>query len=107
MRPVTHGPFALLLVFCVSCSAGATSSEDVIDRETFIATYVELRRAALTSPGQTLGDESRAQVLRQNAVSEADLIAFANAWGGDNSYMTRLWEEVGAGLANPDAVPVE
>lgn len=91
----------------MSCSRGNVASEETIDRETFVATYVDLRRAALSSPGQTLSDADRERVLRQNAVSEGELIAFADAWGRDARYMTRVWEDVGARLANPNAAPVE
>ena len=107
MRPGARCLLAVPLVVCVSCSGGNAASEDTIDRETFVATYVDLRRAALTTPGQTLSDTDRERVLRQNAVSEGELIAFADARGGDTSYMIRVWEEVGARLANPNAAPVE
>ena len=91
----------------MSCSGWNVASEETIDRETFVATYVDLRRAMLDSPQQTLSDTDRERVLRQNAVSEGELIAFADAWGGDTSYMTGVWEEVGARLANPNAAPAE
>ena len=107
MRPVARCLLTVPLVVCMSCSGGNVASEETIDRETFVATYVDLRRTALTSPGQTLSDADRERVLRQHAVSEGELIAFADAWGGDTSYMTRVWEDVGARLANPNAAPVE
>jgi hypothetical protein len=91
----------------MSCSGGNVTSEETIDRETFVATYVDLRRTALTSPGQTLSDVDRERVLQQHTVNEGELITFAESWGGDTSYMTRVWEEVGARLANPNAAPVE
>jgi hypothetical protein len=97
----------VLIAVCMSCSGGNSASEETIDRETFVATYVDLRRTALSSPGQTLTDADRERVLRQNAVSEDELIAFADAWGGDTSYMTGVWEDVGARLANPNAAPAE
>jgi hypothetical protein len=59
----------------------------------------------LVSPQQTISDADRERVLRQNAVSEDELIAFAEEWGGDASYMTGVWEEVGARLARPVATP--
>ena len=107
MRSVARGLLKGLLFFCIGCSGGNAISEETIDRETFVATYVDLRRTALSSPGQTLTDTDRERVLRQNAVSEGELIAFAEARGGDASYMLRVWEEVGARLANPNAAPAE
>ena len=107
MRLVARGLLTVPLAVCMSCSGGSAVSEDTIDRETFVATYVDLRRTTLSSPGQTLSDADRERVLRQNAVSEGELIAFAEARGGDASYMLRVWEEVGARLANPNAAPAE
>jgi hypothetical protein len=107
VRPVARGLLAALLVVCISCSGGNTASEETIDRETFVATYVDLRRATLRSPGQTLTGAGRERVLRENAVSEGELIDFAAAWGSDTRYMTGIWEEMGARLANPSAAPVE
>tara|TARA_B100001123_G_scaffold33480_1_gene34858 strand:+ start:4392 stop:4691 length:300 start_codon:yes stop_codon:yes gene_type:complete len=95
----------MLTVVCTSCSGGGAVPQETIDRETFVATYVDLRRAMLVSPQQAISDTDRERVLRQNAVTEGDLIAFADAWGGDASYMTGVWEEVGARLARPVATP--
>jgi hypothetical protein len=107
VRPVPRGLLAVLIAVCMSCSGRNSASEETIARETFVATYVDLRRTALSSPGQNLTDADRERVLGQNAVSEDELIAFADAWGGDISYMTGVWEEVGARLANPNAAPAE
>ena len=95
----------MLIVVCTNCSRGDAAPQETIDRETFVATYVDLRRAMFVSPQQTISDADRELVLRQNAVSEDELIAFADAWGGDASYMTDVWEEVGARLDRPVAAP--
>ena len=105
MRPGARGLLTVLIVVCTSCSGGDAAPQETIDRETFVATYVDLRRAMRGSPRQTLSDADRERVLRQNGVSEGELIAFADAWGGDASYMTGVWEEVGARLAKPVTAP--
>ena len=92
------------LVLFGSCRGGG-EPEDVIDRETFIATYVDLRVAALSSPTGTLSDADRMRVLREHGVSEQELLAFAEARGGDPVYMTAVWEEVQARLAATPYAP--
>jgi hypothetical protein len=105
VRPGARGLLTVLIVVCTNCSRGDAAPQETIDRETFVATYVDLRRAMFVSPQQTISDADRELVLRQNAVSEDELIAFADAWGGDASYMTDVWEEVGARLDRPVAAP--
>ena len=105
MSPGARGLLTVLIVVCTSCSGGDAAPQETIGRETFVATYVDLRRAVLVSPQQIISDADRERVLRQNTVTEDDLIAFADAWGGDASYMTGVWEEVGARLARPVATP--
>ena len=105
MRPGTRGLLAVLLVVCSSCAREEPAPQGTIDRETFIATTVDLRRAALGTVQLTLSDADRERVLRANGVSEGELIAFADAWGADTRYMTEVWEEVKKRLAPPVATP--
>lgn len=87
----------------VACDLGSGPS-DVIDRETFVATYVDLRRAALTSPDGELDDEARTEVLERHGVTEEDLLDFADAHGRDVDFLRSLWTEVEArmdSLASP------
>ena len=72
----------------------AVSEADVIDRETFVATYVDLRTATLATPGDSLPAERKEEILGGHGVTEADLLAFAEAHGGDIDYMASLWAEV-------------
>lgn len=91
----------------VSCDLGSGPS-DVIDRETFIATYVDLRRAALTATDGELDDEARTEVLERHGVTEEDLLHFADAHGDDVDFLRSLWTEVEArmdSLASPQEAP--
>jgi hypothetical protein len=75
-----------------------------IDRETFVNTYVDLRKAALETPGGRITPERRDEVLERHGVSEADLFRFAEVRGADVAYMASVWNEVEARL-EPDTVP--
>lgn len=80
------------------CAAEAPVKEGVIARDVFIDTYVDLRTTALRAPEAELTDEARAEVLTRHGVTEEDLLAFADAWGGDIEYMRDVWDEVEARL---------
>ena len=96
-------------LFAAGCAGEAPAPTGVIDRETFIATYVELRDGAMAMPLKVLSDGERDRVLRAHGVTEEQLLAFADARGGDPDYMIRVWDEVRSRmkpLAPPsDSVP--
>lgn len=73
---------------------GAGSGEAPIDRETFIATYLDLRLAALQSPDREITAEARARVLTEHGVSEDELLGFVEAHGHDVPYMEAVWSEI-------------
>jgi len=68
--------------------------EGVIDRETFIQVYVDLRNEAVRDPDLTLSDEARVAVLTRHGVDESDLMAFVDAYGRNLDYMNDVWTEV-------------
>jgi hypothetical protein len=68
--------------------------EGVIDRETFIATYVDLRAATLAGSELALPDEQRDEVLAGHGVAAEGLEAFVEAYGRDLDYMNGVWSEV-------------
>ncbi|MDE2763841.1 MAG: hypothetical protein OXQ94_14545 [Gemmatimonadota bacterium] len=82
---------------CVLLHAGcAEDMPDTIGRETFIETYVALRVAELTDQGdEMISAETRERVLREQGVTEEELIGFADVHGGDLDFMKELWKEVG------------
>ncbi|NNK63365.1 MAG: hypothetical protein HKO98_09130 [Gemmatimonadetes bacterium] len=92
LRSVTTG--ALLLLFASACSDSSQTAGTSIDRETFIATYVDLRLSALGTQTGVITDAERVRVLEKHAVTEDDLIAFADAWGPHPESMRGVWEEV-------------
>jgi hypothetical protein len=91
-------PLLSLVAACTiafaACDDGTPTAETSIDRETFIATYVDLRLSALGTQSGVITDAERARVLEKHSVTEDDLLGFADAWGPDPEAMKGVWEEV-------------
>jgi hypothetical protein len=85
----------LALVAIAACGrTDGGASGDVIDREAFIATYVDLRVAAQHAPDLHVSDEQRAEILARHGVDEAGLLEFADVHGRDIAYMSEVWNEI-------------
>jgi hypothetical protein len=90
-------PFPLvlvLLVFAASCGDGPATSSASIDRETFVAAYVDLRLSALGTTTGEITDSERERVLAKHETTEEGLLSFAEAHGSDPATMKEVWEEV-------------
>jgi hypothetical protein len=85
---------AVALAGTEGCTRTKAADAPVIDRQTFIDTYVDLRLAALASPARTLTTSDREAVLAKHHVTDQDLLHFVDVRGADPSYMVRLWTEV-------------
>ena len=87
----------LLLAFTLPLWAcGEGSPEGLIDRETFIAIYVELRLEAGNDVAASIEPTRKLAVLEKYGVSEQNLLEFAEAHGSDAPFMSELWSEVEA-----------
>ena len=84
---------AVSLSACLGDAAGP-GGDDIIDREVFIAVYVDLRAAALTTDERELTDEARAEVLSRHSASEADVLNFAEYHARDLAFMREVWDEI-------------
>ena len=86
---------AVILLALASCG-GDTSpvASDVIDRQTFIDTYVDLRLAAIQTPDFRIPSGERDQILTRHGVSAEDLLRFADAHGRDLEFMNEVWSEI-------------
>lgn len=82
-----------LIALTVSLACGGPSA-DTIDREVFIATYVDLRVAALDTDTAKVGTEEREEVLRRHGVTAEDLTTFAEVHATDLEFMRDVWNEV-------------
>jgi hypothetical protein len=95
------GPLLLALVLFVATACNGDDFvpvEGVIDRETFIAAYVDLRAQTLLSSEVSLPNEERDQILARHGVDPQDLEAFAAAYGGELDFMNGVWSEIDSRL---------
>lgn len=100
--------FGLLVLLAASaCDPGFPSSEGdaPIDRETFVAVYVELRIEALRWDGGRLPEAERDRILREHGVTADDLRGFVQTHGRNVPYMTEVWTEVDERMADLVADP--
>ncbi len=106
MRVAMAAILGLGLGGAVACGAErGPESGLTIDREAFIATYVDLRLAMLSEPEMRLPEDARTAILDARDVTEEDLLQFVEVHGSDPDYMSRLWAEVADRMeqAAPDA----
>jgi len=82
----------LVVTACGDDPAAASSAS--IDRETFVATYVDLRLSALGTITGELTDAERERILAKHETTEEGLLSFAEAHGSDPATMKDVWEEV-------------
>ena len=74
--------------------ACADDPVDTIDREVFIATYVDLRVAALDTDSARIATVERDAVLERHGVTADDLTTFAEVHADDLDFMRDVWNEV-------------
>ncbi|MEQ1856077.1 MAG: hypothetical protein ABL963_06395 [Longimicrobiales bacterium] len=96
-----------LLLLVAGCGGGEGTAvpEGVIDRETFIATYVDLRRAATEASDFQLPVGERERILADHGVAAEALVSFAEAHGSDLDYMNAIWIEVESRIEGDVAAP--
>jgi hypothetical protein len=101
----SRSAIAILVLALTGCTGRTPQAPaGVIDREAFITTFVELRDAAMRQPLKVLTDEERTRILAAHGVTEDQLVAFADAWGGDPAAMAAIWDDVRARM-QPIAPP--
>ena len=98
---------AALSLLAAACGGGDfVPVEGVIDRETFIAAYVDLRAETLAGSDLALPDEERDRVLASHGVDAKSLLTFVEAYGRDLDFMNEVWTEIESRLearSAPDA----
>ena len=96
-----------LLLSSLACGGGQSNlpADNLIEPEDFIATYVDLRAAALITEDGQVTEIGRSEVLDHHGVSEEDLISFAEAYGEDLTFMQEIWNEIELRLENTSSSP--
>lgn len=84
---------ALTLLLILTGCRGTSTAAPTIDREAFIATWIDLRAAAVAAGG-TIPPAERDRVLREHGVDEEALVTFVDVHGADPAYMVEVWTEV-------------
>ncbi len=88
--------FFLLLATLSGCDLGFPESEGEaeLDRDTFVATYTELRLAAMEWESARLPEAERNRILSERGVTEDDLREFVRVHGRNVPFMNEIWNEV-------------
>lgn len=89
---------AAVLLVAAGCgdedSAGPGSDVGTIDRDTFVATYVDLRLAALSNESGAITPSQRERILEGYGVSGSDLLRFVEVHGDRVEFMREVWNDV-------------
>ena len=96
-----------LLLSSLACGGSQSNlpAGDLIEPEDFIATYVDLRAAALITEDGQVTEVGRSEILDHHGISEEDLISFAEAYGEDLTFMQEIWNEIELRLENTRSSP--
>ena len=96
-----------ILLSSLACGGSQSNlpAGDLIEPEDFIATYVDLRAAALITEDGQVTEAGRSEVLDRHGISEEDLISFAEAYGEDLTFMQEIWNEIELRLENTGSSP--
>lgn len=93
---IRHAAFLGLALGIFACGGDPTASPGAtgLARETFIATYVDLRVAVGRQGTHELTDAERTRILADHGVTEADLLDFVEIHGTDVAFMRAVWDEI-------------
>ncbi|MBT8487870.1 MAG: hypothetical protein KJO65_03475 [Gemmatimonadetes bacterium] len=96
MNWTSSKPWTFLFATAVLAVAGCGPStpEGLIEEETFVETYVELRIAALDTDSSRIADADRQAILAERGVTEDDLLEFVRVHSTNLEYMRDVWNEV-------------
>jgi hypothetical protein len=88
---------ALCAVLLLSCRSDRATT---LDRDEFVTTVVELRRAAMELRGDPGAYEvRREQLLQARGVTEDELRQYVEVHAGDVQHMAEVWNEINSELS--------
>lgn len=87
-----------VLLLAAACGDGGSGPDPeearTIDRETFVATYVDLRLAALQDTTASITPAQRERVLSEHGVTRQQLLRFVEVHGRRVEFMRDVWDAV-------------
>ena len=85
-----------IIFFHTACGGNTNpiANPDVIDRDTFITVFVDLRLAAVESEDFVITDSARDQILSSHGIDSESLVLFADVYGSDVEFMRDVWNDV-------------
>jgi hypothetical protein len=94
LRNVASACALLLLVSACGGEEEVVPVPGVIDRETFIGAYVDLRTQTLEGAEVSLPQEERDRILAAHGIDADDLMGFVDAYGRDLDFIAEVWNEI-------------
>lgn len=85
----------------VTAACRASTDEASLDREHYIAIYVEILRAQAGAPDSVAAVDSATKVLARHGVTEDDLGEFARRHADDPGFLASAWGEIATRLREP------
>lgn len=84
-----------------ACGPDEGGAEGTIERDVFIATYVDLRVSALQTDSQRVSEALRDSLLTHHGVTVEQLLHFAEANADRIAFMRDVWADVESELDRP------
>lgn len=100
-RPGGRRAPALLLAGLLAAGCGTPDDPadvpppaDGVDEDTFVAVFVELRRAAASAPTDQAFARDRDRILAERGVTEPHLERFIDDHAEDVQYLSEVWDRI-------------
>lgn len=94
MKPTLPKPWPALVAVAALAGCGPSTPAGLIEEETFVEAYVELRIAALDTDSSRIAAADREAILAAKGITEEDLLEFVRAHSANLEYMREVWNEV-------------
>lgn len=88
------GRVCLFLAAAALPAACGPAPEEVMTWQEFVDVYADLRAAELRAPEAVITEAKRDSVLSAHGVTEEDLLAFAERYGDNVTFMEGVWGAV-------------
>lgn len=101
-RAVALSVVVLTAILPAACGMTDPAGSGPVDRGTFVAVNVELRRAARTASDSAEFAQRKRRILERHAVTAEELERFVERHAGEVGYLAELWGTINARVSAPD-----